>query len=124
MSTAFSFRLTPETTWDEKNGGPILSLILGTVARTSVGERSTNEAKTHRPGFANLTAGGLSDSVTLNRVQTPDKGFDVSPASAASQFFPDSARSAVPMTILMTTLFSKPLVLPRCGTALSHRMAC
>src|SRR5260370_32217821 len=95
MSTAFSFRLTPETTWDEKNGWTILSLILGTVARTSVGERSTNEAKTHRPGFANLTAGGLSDSVTLNRVQTHDKALDVRPGSSASQFVVGSGTFSV-----------------------------
>src|SRR5260370_10715514 len=38
MSTAFSFRLTPETPRDEKKGWPILSLILSTVDRTSVGD--------------------------------------------------------------------------------------
>ena len=104
MGTAFSFRLTPETIWDEKKGRPILSLILGTVARTSVGERSTNEAKTHRPGFAKLTAGGLSDSVTLNRVQTHDKAFDVRPGPSASQFVVGSGRFTVTARFL-TSVF-------------------
>src|SRR5260370_36867984 len=95
MSTAFSFRLTPETTWDEKNGWRIPSLILGTVARTSVGERSTNEAKTHRPGFTKLTAGGPSDSLILSRAQTHDKAFDVRPGPSASQFVAGSGTFTV-----------------------------
>ena len=71
---------------------PILSLTLATALRTSVGVLATNEAKSHRLGFVKLTAGGLSDSVTLSRVQTHDKRFDVSPASALHNFVVASTR--------------------------------
>jgi hypothetical protein len=59
----------------------ILSSILTTVPLTSVGVLTT-EAKAHRPGLMRLTAGGPSHSVMLSGAETPDKGFDVSPASA------------------------------------------
>ena len=95
MTTAFSFRLTLETTWDEKNGWPILSLILGTMARTSVGERSTNEAKTHRPGFTKLTAGGSSDSVVLGRDQPTIKLSMFAPVLALHNLLRVQARSPV-----------------------------
>jgi hypothetical protein len=95
MSEAFSFRLSAETTWDENmKAGLILSLILATAPRSSVGVLATNEAKTHRPGFVKLGAGGLFDSAVLNRVQTHDKTFDVSPASALHNFVVASTRSA------------------------------
>jgi hypothetical protein len=87
MSEAFSFRLSAETTWDENmKARPILSFTLPTAPRASVGVLATNEAETHRPGFVKLTAGGLSDSVMPSRVQTHDKTFDVSPASALHNF--------------------------------------
>jgi hypothetical protein len=95
MSEAFSFRLSAETTWDENmKARPILSLTLPTAPRPSVGVFATNEAETHRPGFVKLTAGGLSDSVMPSRVQTHDKTFDVSPASALHNFVVASTRSA------------------------------
>jgi hypothetical protein len=93
MNEAFSFRLSAETTRDENlKARPILSLTLATAIRTSVGVLATNEAKSHRLGFVKLTAGGLSDSVTLSRVQTHDKRFDVSPASALHNFVVASTR--------------------------------
>ena len=88
MRDAFSCRLSPETSWDENmKGRPILSLILAVALRPSVGVLAPNEAKTHRPGFVKLTAGGLSDSVMLSEAQTHDKTFDVSPASALHNLF-------------------------------------
>ena len=71
---------------------PILSLTLATALRTSVGALATNEAKSRRLGLVKLTADGLSDSVTLSRVQTHDKRFDVSPASALHNFVVASTR--------------------------------
>ena len=73
---------------------PILSLMLATAARSSVGVLATNEPKTHRPGFMKLTAEGLFDSAMLSRVQTHDKTFDVSPASALHNFVVASTPSA------------------------------
>jgi hypothetical protein len=73
---------------------PILSLMLATAPRSSVGVLPTNEAKTHRPGFVKLIAGGLFDSAMLSRVQTHDKAFHVSPASALHNFVVASTRSA------------------------------
>jgi hypothetical protein len=86
MSEAFSFRLPPETVWDELKGSPILSVILATAPRTSVGAVGPNEAKTHRPGFMKLTAGGPTDSVILSALETTSRTLDVSRASGASQF--------------------------------------
>ena len=86
MSEVFSFRFPPETTWDEINGWPILSLILATAPRPSVGVLGPNEAKTHRPGFMKLTAGGLPDSVMLSALETTSRTLDVARASGASQF--------------------------------------
>jgi hypothetical protein len=95
MNEAFSFRLSAETTWDENmKARPILSLTLATAPRTSVGVLATNEAKSHRLRFVKLTAGGFSDSATLSRVQTHDKRFDVSLASALHNFVVASARLA------------------------------
>jgi hypothetical protein len=95
MSEAFSFRLSAETTWDENmKAQPILSLIWATAPRASVGVLTTNDAKTDRPGFVKLTAGGLSDSVVPSRAQTHDKRFDVSPASALHNFVVASTGSA------------------------------
>jgi|SRR5580692_4903217 hypothetical protein len=72
----------------------ILSLMLATVPRSSVGVLATNEAKTHRPGFVKFIAGGLFDSAMLSTVQTHDKPFDVPPASALHNFVAASTRSA------------------------------
>jgi len=95
MNEAFSFRLSAETTWDENmKARPILSLTLATAPRTWVGVLATNEAKSHRLGLAKLTAGGFSDSATLSRVQTRDKRFDVSLASALHNFVVASTRLA------------------------------
>jgi uncharacterized protein (TIGR03118 family) len=89
MSAAFSFRLSPETGWDDNiKRWSILSLTLATAPLTSV----TNEAKTHRPGLVKLTADGLSDSATLGRLKTHDKTFDVSPASELHNFAVASGR--------------------------------
>jgi hypothetical protein len=89
MSAAFSFRLSPETSWDDNiKRWSILSLTLATAPLTSV----TNEAKTHRPGLVKLTADGLSDSATLGRLKTHDKTFDVSPASELHNFAVASGR--------------------------------
>jgi hypothetical protein len=83
MRDAFSFRLSPGTSVDENiERRSILSLILASALQTSVGVLVTNEAKTHRPGFVELTASGLSASMMLSRVETHDKAFDVSPALA------------------------------------------
>jgi hypothetical protein len=87
MSRVFSFRFPPETTWDERKGWPILSLILATVSRASVGALGPNEAKTHRPGFMKLTARGRPDSVIRSALETTGRRLDVSRASGASQFF-------------------------------------
>jgi hypothetical protein len=85
MGEAFSFRFSPETTWDDNvKARPILSLILARVPGTSVGARATNEAETDRLGFMKLTAGGLSDSVTLKAVETHDNPFDVFPGLSGS----------------------------------------
>jgi hypothetical protein len=86
MSQAFSFRLPPETIWDELKGWLILSLILATAPRTSIGVLGPNEAKTHRPGFMELTAGGPPESVMLSALETTSRRLDVSRASGASQF--------------------------------------
>jgi hypothetical protein len=72
---------------------PILSLILATAPRTSVGVLSTYEAKVHRPGFVKLAAGGHSDSV-ISRAQTHDKRFDVSTVPALHNFVVASTRLA------------------------------
>src|SRR5580704_17498043 len=58
-------------------GRPILSSILATAARTSVGVLGPNEAKTHRPGFMRLTADGPPDSVTLSALETTSRTLDV-----------------------------------------------
>jgi hypothetical protein len=75
-------------------GRPILSSILATAPRTSVGVLGPNEAKTHRPGFMRLTADGPPDSVTLSALETTSRTLDVSRASGASQFSLGSAPSA------------------------------
>src|SRR5260370_14819977 len=94
MSDAFSSRLSPETTPDEnRKRWPILNLTLAMAPRTSVGVLATNEAETHRTRLVKLTAGGFSDSVMLSRVQTHDKTFDVSSASALHNFVVASACS-------------------------------
>ena len=81
MRHAFSFRLSRGTSGDENIARrSILSLILASALRTLVGVMATNEAKTHRLGFVELSASGLSASMILSRVETHDKAFDVSPA--------------------------------------------
>jgi RNA polymerase sigma-70 factor, ECF subfamily len=66
MSEALSFRLPPETNWDEIEGMVTLGLIWAMTPRTSVGMMRPNEAKTHRPIFVKLTASGLSAGMMLS----------------------------------------------------------
>jgi hypothetical protein len=95
MREAFSFRLTPETIWDENiKGSPILSLILAIGPRASIGVLATNEAKTQQLGFVKLTADGFSDSAMLRGVETTCRTLDDFPGSALHNFVVASVHPA------------------------------
>jgi len=89
MRETFAFRISPETARDEniRETRPLLSLILTTALQTSIGYLPQTRARLTGQGDVRLLVGGPSDSVMLNAVEPFNKAFDVSPASAASQFF-------------------------------------
>ncbi len=94
MREAFAFRVSPEATSDENMRRPLLNVLLATALRTSIGYSPQTKPRLTGQGIVRLLVSGLSDSVMLNVVETFDKPFDVSPASAASQFFLGSATLA------------------------------
>jgi hypothetical protein len=94
MRETFAFRVSPEATSDENMRRPLLNVLLATAPRTSFGYSPQTKPRLTGQGIVRLLVSGFSDSVMLNVVETFDKAFDVSPSSAASQFFLGSATLA------------------------------
>jgi hypothetical protein len=93
MREAFSFRLSPETTWDENiKTRLILSFDIG-YGTADFGWDTCQNAKTHDQAIMKLTASGLPDCIALSRVETNPTLFDVSRSSAVTHFFLVSAHS-------------------------------